>query len=107
MEARPPDSEHIMPRCTFRSRAYQLAHDPESLVTIAFDGTRGDNSHTVRCGLTPVCAGSCARFSSMVHQSAVHPSIFLRHARSGLASSNGRSARKVSVLSPTRFASMG
>ena len=51
MEARLPDSEHIMPRRIFRSRAYQLAQDPESLVMIARSGRRGDNSQATRCGL--------------------------------------------------------
>src|ERR1700710_61112 len=53
IDASPPDSEHIMPRRALRSRAYQLAHEPESLETIALAGIRGDNSQTVRCGLTP------------------------------------------------------
>ncbi len=35
MEARPPESEHIMPDRIFRSRAYQLAQEPESEVMIA------------------------------------------------------------------------
>src|ERR1700753_4385894 len=35
IDARPPDSEHFMPRRIFRSRAYQLAHEPESLVMMA------------------------------------------------------------------------
>src|SRR6185437_7138191 len=56
IDARPPDSEHIMPRRILRSRAYQLAHDPESLVMIARSGRRGDSSQTTRCGLTGLAA---------------------------------------------------
>src|SRR3954468_21816913 len=51
IEARPPDSEYIWPRWTRRSRAYQLAHEPESLVMIASAGRRGESSHVTRCGL--------------------------------------------------------
>jgi len=47
--ASPPDSEHIMPRRIFRSRAYQFAQEPESLVMIARSGRRGDNSQATRC----------------------------------------------------------
>src|SRR4051812_29311081 len=41
IEASPPDSEHIWPRWIFRSRAYQFAHDPESLVMMASGGSWG------------------------------------------------------------------
>ena len=34
-----------MPRRIFRSRAYQFAHDPESLVMITLSGSRGESSH--------------------------------------------------------------
>ena len=37
-----------MPRRILMSRAYQLTHDPESLVTIARSGRRGDNSQARR-----------------------------------------------------------
>src|ERR1700760_3916815 len=42
IEASPPDSEHFMPRRILRSRAYQLAQEPESLVIIALSGSRGE-----------------------------------------------------------------
>ena len=60
MEASPPESDIIMPGRTFRSRAYQLAQEPESLVTMAFEGRRGESSQTTRCGLTGL-AGAWAR----------------------------------------------
>src|ERR1700738_3567617 len=44
--------EAIMPRRIFRSRAYQFAHDPESLVRITRSGSLGDSSQATRCGLT-------------------------------------------------------
>ena len=40
-----------MPRRIFKSRAYQFAQEPESLVTITRSGRRGDNSQVTRCGL--------------------------------------------------------
>src|SRR5947207_1754191 len=70
IEARPPDSEHLMPRLIFRSRAYQLAQEPESLVMIARSGRRGDSSQATRCGLIGE-AGCIARSSSVFHQFAV------------------------------------
>jgi hypothetical protein len=36
-----------MPRLILRSRAYQLAHDPESLVRMTRSGRRGDSSHVM------------------------------------------------------------
>src|ERR1700740_3485723 len=77
IEARPPESEHIVPRLIFRSRAYQLAQEPESLVMIARSGRRGDNSQATRCGLIGL-AGCIARSSNVSHQSRVQPSISLR-----------------------------
>ncbi|GAA5231362.1 hypothetical protein GCM10025794_27030 [Massilia kyonggiensis] len=44
IDASPPDSEYIWPRCTLRSRAYQFAQEPESLVTIASRASSGDSS---------------------------------------------------------------
>src|SRR4051812_49773607 len=41
IEASPPESEHIWPRWILRSRAYQFAHDPESLVMMASGGSWG------------------------------------------------------------------
>src|SRR5690606_37379654 len=51
MEARPPDSEHIIPRRILMSRANQLAQEPESQVMMALSGSRGDSSQATRCGL--------------------------------------------------------
>ena len=67
MEARPPDSEHIWPRRIFRSRANQLAQDPESEVMIARSGMRGESSQVTRCGLTGL-ALAIAREVSRAHR---------------------------------------
>src|ERR1700733_15644793 len=63
IDAGPPDSEHIIPRRIFTSRAYQLAQEPESLVMIARSGSNGDNSQATRCGLTGLALlrASCSR----------------------------------------------
>src|SRR5215472_895351 len=74
IEARPPESEHIMPRRIFRSRAYQLAQEPESLVKIARSGSRGDNSQKMRCGLMGL-AGCIARCSRVFHHSRMFASM--------------------------------
>src|SRR3954454_1187107 len=66
IEARPPESEAIMPRRIFRSRAYQLAQEPEALVRMTLSGSRGDSSHVTRCGLIG-CAGCIARSSRVFH----------------------------------------
>lgn len=52
MEARPPEREAIIPRRMRKSRAYQLAQEPESLVRITRSGKRGESSHVTRWGLT-------------------------------------------------------
>src|SRR5437763_13626264 len=49
--ARFPDSDPIMPRRNFRSRAYQLAVDPESAEMMHLSGNRFDASQKTRCGL--------------------------------------------------------
>src|ERR1700739_4732658 len=77
IDAKPPDREHIIPRRIFRSRAYQLAQEPESLVMIARSGNNGDNSHATRCGLTGF-APTCARASMSRHQAAIFFSICRR-----------------------------
>src|SRR5450756_838663 len=48
--ASPPESDAIMPGRIFRSRAYQLAHEPESHVRMQRSGKRGDSSQHTRCG---------------------------------------------------------
>src|SRR5271166_822171 len=77
MDARPPESEVIIPRRILRSRAYQLAQEPESLVTIAPSGRRGESSQVTRCGLTGF-AGCMARSSGVFHQSLTLRSTFSR-----------------------------
>ena len=67
-----------MPRRIFRSRANQLAQDPESLVMTARSGSRGDSSQATRCGLTGL-AGCFARSSSVFHHSLTSSSMVLRH----------------------------
>src|SRR6185437_8052940 len=106
IEARPPESEHIMPRRILRSRAYQLAHEPLSLVMMARSGSRGDNSQATRCGLIGLAA-ACARASSVFHHSRIQPSMVPRHVRSLLSCSIGSNALSVSALSPTRLTSIG
>src|SRR3569833_2652363 len=50
MLARLPESDASMPRRSLRSRAYQLAAEPESAATMQRSGKRGDNSQNTRCG---------------------------------------------------------
>ncbi|OIQ65067.1 hypothetical protein GALL_533780 [mine drainage metagenome] len=95
-----------MPRRILRSRAYQFAHDPESLVMITRSGSRGESSHVTRCGLTGL-AFAIARFSSVFHQLETFFSISVRHDRSRFCSSIGNSSLKVSALSPTKLTSIG
>src|SRR5262252_1712515 len=106
MEARPPEREAIMPRLILISRAYQLAHDPESLVRITRSGSRGDSSQVMRCGFTGL-AGCVARSSRVFHQLAKFDSIFLRHAPSRFWFKSGNNALSVSAASPTRLTSIG
>ncbi len=54
-----------MPRRIFRSRAYQLAQEPESLVMMARSGSRGDNSQVTRCGLTGLAGRHGALFQRL------------------------------------------
>ncbi|MNI91719.1 hypothetical protein D3C73_1494280 [compost metagenome] len=95
-----------MPRRTFRSRANQLAQEPESLVMIESSGRRGDSSNTTRCGLIG-SALTMARFSRVFSQLLRQPSTFLRQRRERLCSSSGNNAESVSPASPTRLTSMG
>ena len=105
-EARPPDSDPFMPRRIFRSRAYQLATEPESAVMIAFSGSRLLSSQNTRCGL--IGSAECiARASSTFHQSSMSAAIVLRQASSGFCSSIGSSAAERSALSPIRLTSIG
>src|SRR6266702_7508185 len=92
IEASPPDSDAIMPRRIFRSRAYQFAQDPESLVRITRSGSRGDSSQATRCGLTGL-AGCIARSSSVFHHLETLLAISFRQAGSVFASSIGSRAR--------------
>src|SRR3954468_20260711 len=82
IDANPPERDAFMPRRIFRSRANQLAQEPESLVMITRSGNRGDNSHVTRCGLTGA-AGWRARSSSLFHQSLTLLSIVLRQSPAG------------------------
>src|SRR3954471_14031499 len=81
IEASPPDSEHICPRFTRYSLAYQFAQEPLSLVTIASSGSCGDLSQTPRCGLTGWTLVN-TRASSVFHQSLIPLSIRRRQLRS-------------------------
>src|SRR3569623_3292835 len=106
MEARPPEREAIMPRFSFRSRAYQFAQEPESLVRMTLSGKRGDNSQVTRCGLTLV-AVCFARFSSVLHHDLIFFAICVRQDESVFCSRSGSSAQSDSAASPTRVASKG
>src|SRR3569833_4425473 len=106
MEAKPPEREAIMPRRIFRSRAYQLAQDPESLVRMTLSGNLEDNSHATRCGLTGL-AGCMARPSSVFHHSPAFLTIPSRQPESCLDSNKGSRARSVSPASRTRLTSIG
>ena len=104
--ARLPDSEAIIPRLSLRSRANQLAAEPESEVRMQSFGRRGLSSQKTRCGLIGL-ASFIARSSITRHQSAICCSTCSRQDRSCLRSRCGSSARNVAALSPTRFTSVG
>lgn len=100
------DSEHIMSRRILRSRANQFAQEPESHVTMARSGRRGESSHTTRWGFTGL-ALTIARDSSVFHQSATPSSIFRLHDKSVFCVSSGSNSASVCALSPTRLTSIG
>src|SRR4051812_1960635 len=106
MVARVPDSDAIMPGRIFRSRANQVAAEPESELMMQLFGRRGDNSQKTRCGFNGL-ASFIARASRTFHHSTTPLSIFLRHARSFLTFNIGNNARNVSALSPARQTSAG
>ena len=95
-----------MPSRNLRSRAYQLAVDPESAARMHLSGSRGDSSQNTRSGLIG-SALVIARSSTSFHQSTISFSIFLRQLRSVFRLSSGASARSVSLLSPIRLISIG
>src|ERR1700740_3209928 len=68
--ARVPDKEAIIPRRILRSRANQLAADPESEDRIQLSGKREDNSQKTRCGLIG-SALVIARASRTFHHSLI------------------------------------
>src|SRR5207248_11319828 len=51
MVARFPESDAIIPRRIFKSRANQFAAEPESATIMQLSGKRGDNSQKTRWGL--------------------------------------------------------
>src|ERR1700761_7362132 len=106
MDASPPESDEDCPCCTRKSRAYQLAQDPLSLVTMALAGSSGDISHTTRCGLTGL-ASALARPSSFFHQATTLASTVFDHSRSALRRIKGISALSVEAASPCRLTSAG
>lgn len=95
-----------MPLRIFRSRANQLAADPESAARMQSSGRRELSSEKTRWGLIG-SASFIARDSSKSHQSATPDSTCSRQDRSAFRSSSGISARSVWALSPTRFTSIG
>src|SRR5690348_17750511 len=64
--ASPPESEAIMPSRIFRSRAYQLAEEPESDERMQLSGSRDESSQNTRSGLIG-SAAAIARDSSTCH----------------------------------------
>src|SRR6186997_1923719 len=106
MVARLPESEpRIDPRMR-TWRAYQLAEDPLSEVTIASAGAIRENSLKTRIGLTG-SALTCASASMTSHQSATLETSDSCQDRSALRARRGISARSVAVASPTRLTSKG
>jgi hypothetical protein len=106
MVASVPDSEAIIPLRSRRSRANQLAAEPESLVMMQPSGRREDSSQKTRWGLTGL-ASTIARDSTSRHHSRTSPVMRSCQERSALRSSSGSSARRVSALSPTSGTSVG
>ncbi len=104
--AKVPLKEQRMPSRILRSRAYQLADDPESHDTITRSGSRGDSSQKTRWGLSG-SPSSMARSSTISHHSRTPSSTVSRHSRSALRSMSGNRAERVSRASPTRFTSIG
>src|SRR6201993_3138982 len=86
--ARFPDSDPIMPSRNLRSRAYQLAVDPESAAMMQRSGSFGDSSQNTRSGLIG-SAGVMARSSTSFHHSTISFSIFSRHERLVLRFNSG------------------
>jgi hypothetical protein len=70
-----------MPRLIFKSRAYQLAAEPESELKIQLSGRRGETSQKTRCGLIG-WASLMAMASSIFHHAATPFSIVSRQALS-------------------------
>ena len=106
MLASVPESEAIMSLRRRRSRANQLAAEPESEVRIARSGRRRESSKNTSCGLIG-SAGAIARFSITRHHSPTLRSIDSRQLRSCLRSRCPSRARRVGALSPTRLTSIG
>src|SRR3954453_6141720 len=106
MVARLPDSDPRIRPLKRSIRAYQLADEPESAVTIASSGNLGDSSPNSSIGLTG-SASTAASFAIVSHQRATSDSMPSRHERSVLRSSNGANAPSVAAASPTRLTSYG
>ncbi|KAG1166110.1 hypothetical protein G6F35_018385 [Rhizopus arrhizus] len=106
MLARPPDTEPIMPSRSCTSRAYQLAAEPESQVTMHCGGKRRDSSTNGRWGLIPL-ACTIARSTTVSRQRATRFLIPFRQRSDFFSSSRGSKACKVRRASPTNPASTG
>ena len=104
MVARFPDSEPRMSPRKRSCRAYQLAEEPESAVTMAFIGSRPDSSRNGSIGLTG-SASTSASASIDRHHLATRSSMPSRQDRSSLRRSCGISARSAAAASPTRLTS--
>src|SRR5680860_270123 len=99
-----PDSDPRMFPVNLSCRAYQLAAEPESALTMASSGSRVDSSENRRIGLIG-SASTIASASIVSHQSDTFFSRSLRHERSWLRSRSGIRARKVEAdpINPMRL----
>ena len=104
MVARLPDSDPRMSPRNRNWRAYQLADEPESAVTIALSGSRGDSSANNRSGLT-ISTDTIASICMVSHQRATLASMPSRHERSSLRRRCGINARSAVLASATRLTS--
>src|SRR5215471_5222678 len=104
--ARLPDKEAIIPLLIFRSRANQLAAEPESEVRMQESGNRGESSQKTRCGLIGL-ALLMALASSTFHHLAILFSIVCRQERSSFRFKYGINNFRVTCASPTKLISVG
>src|SRR5215831_6897398 len=106
MVARLPDNEAFMPLRIFRSRANQLAEEPESEVKMQSSGRRDESSQNTRSGFTG-SALFMARAFIIFHQRSTSLIILFCQSLSSFFCKRGSNARKVLRLSPCKFRFVG